>query len=56
MPIGLFFLPLDLVDLFHLKTSNQDRGYCDGVVLVVAPHSVDEALFDEVVDVFSVLD
>lgn len=56
MSIRLFFLPFDLVDLFHLKTSNQDRGYCDGVMLVIAPHSVDEALFNKVVDVFSILD
>lgn len=56
MPVGLFFLPLHLVDLLHLESGYEDRGNRDCVVLVIAPHPVDEALFDEVVDVFSVLD
>lgn len=56
LSIGGFSLPLDLVDLLHLEPGDQDRGYRDGVVLVVAPHPVDEALFHKVVDVFSVLD
>jgi hypothetical protein len=56
--LSIVFLssPLDFIDLLHFVSCNEDGGDGDDVVLEVAPHTVDEALFDEIVYEFAKLD
>lgn len=52
----LFSLVPDVVDISHFEPGDKDGGQGDDIVGEVAPLTVNQALLNKVVDVFSELD